>query len=124
MDQLAVPLGGLTLKNPLIAGAGEHLIEEAGVISALDAGAAVVVIKSTNEVQAAKDSTKAGGQASGASMRQALLSLPAAPAFIPALSMSGSRKPPGSIARRRRGTPMSRPASSSATSTMRSAWPA
>jgi dihydroorotate dehydrogenase (NAD+) catalytic subunit len=54
-DQLAVPLGGLTLKNPLIAGAGEHLIEEAGVRRALNAGAAVVVIKSTNEVQAAKD---------------------------------------------------------------------
>lgn len=51
---LAVTVGALRLKNPLIAGAAEHLIEEAGVRAALRAGAAVVVMKSTNEVEAAK----------------------------------------------------------------------
>ena len=49
-----VTIGALRLKNPLIAGAAEHLIEEAGVRAALHAGAAVVVMKSTNEVEAAK----------------------------------------------------------------------
>jgi dihydroorotate dehydrogenase (NAD+) catalytic subunit len=49
-----VTIGKLRLKNPLVAGAAEHLIEEAGVRAALKAGAAVVVMKSTNEVQAAK----------------------------------------------------------------------
>ncbi len=51
---LGVTIGALRLKNPLIAGAAEHLIEEAGVRAALHAGAAVVVMKSTNEVDAAK----------------------------------------------------------------------
>ena len=51
---LDVSIGALRLKNPLIAGAAEHLIEEAGVRAALNAGAAVVVMKSTNEVEAAK----------------------------------------------------------------------
>jgi len=52
--QLDVTIGKLRLKNPLIAGAAEHLIEEGGVRAALKAGAAVVVMKSTNEVEAAK----------------------------------------------------------------------
>ena len=52
--ELGVTIGALRLKNPLIAGAAEHLIEEAGVRAALRAGAAVVVMKSTNEVEAAK----------------------------------------------------------------------
>ena len=51
---LDVTIGALRLKNPLIAGAAEHLIEEAGVRRAINAGAAVVVMKSTNEVEAAK----------------------------------------------------------------------
>jgi dihydroorotate dehydrogenase (NAD+) catalytic subunit len=51
---LSVTIGALHLKNPLIAGAAEHLIEEAGVRRALAAGASVVVMKSTNEVEAAK----------------------------------------------------------------------
>jgi dihydroorotate dehydrogenase len=51
---LEVTIGALRLKNPLIAGAAEHLIEESGVRSALSAGAAVVVMKSTNEVEAGK----------------------------------------------------------------------
>src|ERR1700756_5604312 len=54
-SELDVSVGRLRLKNPLIAGAAEHLIEEAGVRRALAAGAAVVVMKSTNEVPAAKD---------------------------------------------------------------------
>ena len=49
-----VTIGSLRLKNPLIAGAAEHLIEETGVRAALAAGASVVVMKSTNEVEAAK----------------------------------------------------------------------
>jgi dihydroorotate dehydrogenase (NAD+) catalytic subunit len=51
---LSVSIGKLRLKNPLIAGAAEHLIEEAGVRAALKSGAAMVVMKSTNEVAAAK----------------------------------------------------------------------
>src|SRR5579871_417767 len=51
---LDVTIGKLRLKNPLIAGAAEHLIEESGVRAALKAGASVVVMKSTNEVEAAK----------------------------------------------------------------------
>jgi dihydroorotate dehydrogenase (NAD+) catalytic subunit len=52
---LRVSIGSLALKNPVIAGAGEHLIEASGVRSALQAGASVVVMKSVNEVQAGKD---------------------------------------------------------------------
>jgi dihydroorotate dehydrogenase len=51
---LDITIGALRLKNPLVAGAAEHLIEDAGVRAALRAGAAVVVMKSTNEVDAAK----------------------------------------------------------------------
>jgi dihydroorotate dehydrogenase (NAD+) catalytic subunit len=52
--ETGVTIGALRLKNPLIAGAAEHLIEEAGVRAALKSGAAVVVMKSTNEVVAGK----------------------------------------------------------------------
>src|SRR5271163_4134037 len=52
--ELDINVGALRLKNPLIAGAAEHLIEEAGVLRALSAGASVVAMKSTNEVEAAK----------------------------------------------------------------------
>lgn len=52
---MSVKIGSIALKNPLIAGAAEHLIEEAGIEQALTAGASVVVMKSTNEAQAAKD---------------------------------------------------------------------
>jgi dihydroorotate dehydrogenase len=48
-------VGALTLKNPLIAAAAEHLIDEAGVRRALAAGAGAVVVKSINEREAAKD---------------------------------------------------------------------
>lgn len=50
-----VRLGGVLLKNPVLAGSGEHLIEAAGIRSALDAGAACVFMKSTNESQAARE---------------------------------------------------------------------
>jgi dihydroorotate dehydrogenase len=50
-----VRLGGISLKNPVLAGSGEHLIEAAGIRSALDAGAACVFMKSTNESQAARE---------------------------------------------------------------------
>jgi dihydroorotate dehydrogenase (NAD+) catalytic subunit len=48
-------VSALTLKNPLIAAAAEHLIEEAGVRRAIRAGAGAVVVKSVNEREAAKD---------------------------------------------------------------------
>jgi dihydroorotate dehydrogenase len=51
---LSVPVGAVTLKNPVICGAGEHLIEAAGVESALQAGAGAIVIKSVNESEAAR----------------------------------------------------------------------
>lgn len=51
---LAVTVGGLTLKNPVIAGSGESTMDLEGLKAAVDAGAAAVVAKSTNESQAAK----------------------------------------------------------------------
>jgi dihydroorotate dehydrogenase (NAD+) catalytic subunit len=50
----AVRIGRTSLKNPVIAAAGEHLIDAEGVRAALRSGAAAVVIKSTNESAAAK----------------------------------------------------------------------
>ena len=52
--RLKISLGSLSLKNPLICGSGEHLIEEAGIIKALKSGAAAVVAKSTNESKLAR----------------------------------------------------------------------
>ena len=43
------------MKNPLIAAAAEHLIDADGVRRALRAGAGAVVVKSTNESQAARE---------------------------------------------------------------------
>jgi len=51
---LSVHVGGLALKNPVIAAAGEHLQTASGIRAALDQGAAVVVAKSINETYAAK----------------------------------------------------------------------
>jgi dihydroorotate dehydrogenase (NAD+) catalytic subunit len=48
-------VGRTRLKNPVIAGAAEHLIDAEGVRRALRAGASAVVAKSTNESQAARD---------------------------------------------------------------------
>jgi dihydroorotate dehydrogenase len=52
---LTTRIGALTLKNPLIAAAAEHLIDEAGVRRALSAGAGAVVVKSINEREGGKD---------------------------------------------------------------------
>jgi dihydroorotate dehydrogenase (NAD+) catalytic subunit len=52
---LTTRVGALTLKNPLIAAAAEHLIDEAGVRRAIAAGAGAVVVKSINEREAGKD---------------------------------------------------------------------
>ena len=53
--RLRVRVGTLALKNPVICASGEHVMTEAGIRAALDAGAAVVVAKSINESQAARD---------------------------------------------------------------------
>jgi dihydroorotate dehydrogenase (NAD+) catalytic subunit len=49
-----VSVGGLELKNPLIAGSGEATMDRQGIMSALEVGVAAVVAKSTNESRAAK----------------------------------------------------------------------
>jgi dihydroorotate dehydrogenase (NAD+) catalytic subunit len=48
-------IGAVELKNPLIAAAAEHFIDHEGIRRAIGAGAGAVVVKSTNESQAAKD---------------------------------------------------------------------
>ena len=52
---LSVRIGAVTLKNPIIAGPAEHLIEASGILRALDAGVGAVVVKSNNESEGAKD---------------------------------------------------------------------
>jgi dihydroorotate dehydrogenase (NAD+) catalytic subunit len=54
-DRLRTKVGAVELKNPLIAAAAEHLIDAGGVRRALAAGVGAVVVKSTNESQAARD---------------------------------------------------------------------
>jgi dihydroorotate dehydrogenase (NAD+) catalytic subunit len=54
-DKLRTNIGRVTLKNPLIAGSAEHLIEADGVRRAFKAGAGAVVVKSVNESDAARD---------------------------------------------------------------------
>jgi dihydroorotate dehydrogenase len=54
-DRLRTSVGTVELKNPLIAAAAEHLIDAEGVRRALAAGVGAVVVKSTNESQAARD---------------------------------------------------------------------
>ena len=51
---LTIRLGRVALKNPVICGAGEHVVSAAGIRAALAAGAAAVVVKSTNESEAAR----------------------------------------------------------------------
>ena len=53
-SRLETRFGGVRLKNPVIAAAAEHLIEPAGIRAAIAAGAGAVVVKSTNESEAAK----------------------------------------------------------------------
>ncbi|SEE38834.1 dihydroorotate dehydrogenase (NAD+) catalytic subunit [Rhizobiales bacterium GAS191] len=54
-SRLHTRIGRTALKNPLIAAAAEHMIDEEGVRRAILAGAGAVVVKSTNESPAAKD---------------------------------------------------------------------
>ena len=54
-DRLITTVGRVTLKNPLIAGSAEHMIDADGVRRALQSGAGAVVVKSTNESMAARD---------------------------------------------------------------------
>jgi dihydroorotate dehydrogenase (NAD+) catalytic subunit len=51
---LTTSVGRVDLKNPLIAGSAEHMIDAEGVRRALKAGAGAVVVKSTNESEAAR----------------------------------------------------------------------
>jgi dihydroorotate dehydrogenase (NAD+) catalytic subunit len=51
---LETQIGPVRLKNPVIAGSAEHLIDAEGVRRAIRAGAGAVVVKSTNESQAAR----------------------------------------------------------------------
>jgi len=53
MTRLATTVGAFPLLNPVICGAGEPLMTEAGIRAALRAGAAGVIAKSVNEQQAA-----------------------------------------------------------------------
>jgi dihydroorotate dehydrogenase len=53
-SSMEVKVGSVRLKNPVLCGAGEHLIEAEGMRSALDKGAAAVFMKSTNESEAAR----------------------------------------------------------------------
>jgi dihydroorotate dehydrogenase len=53
-NRLAVNVGKIALKNPVICGAGEATMTEEGIRAALRAGAGAVIAKSTNETDAAK----------------------------------------------------------------------
>jgi dihydroorotate dehydrogenase (NAD+) catalytic subunit len=55
MTRLHIAVGRTALKNPLIAGPAEHLIEAGGVRCALRAGAGAVVVKSINESERGRD---------------------------------------------------------------------
>jgi dihydroorotate dehydrogenase (NAD+) catalytic subunit len=55
MASLPTTFGRVTLKNPLIAGSAEHLIEADGVRRALKADVGAVVVKSVNESESARD---------------------------------------------------------------------
>lgn len=50
----SVALGDVTLKNPVIAGSAEHLIEAAGIRRAIESGVGAVVVKSANEAEGGK----------------------------------------------------------------------
>jgi dihydroorotate dehydrogenase (NAD+) catalytic subunit len=55
MARLNVTIGRTALKNPVIAGSAEHLIEAGGVRGALRAGVGAVVVKSINETERGRD---------------------------------------------------------------------
>lgn len=52
--ELAVTLGQVRLRNPLICGAGEHVASLDALVAAVEAGAAAVVAKSANETDAGR----------------------------------------------------------------------
>ena len=56
---LSVTVAGVELKNPVVAGSGEATASGEAIRAAVDAGAAAVVAKSTNESQAAKEQLRA-----------------------------------------------------------------
>jgi dihydroorotate dehydrogenase len=49
VPELATQLGSVSLKTPVVCGAGEHVADDRGLRAAVDAGAAAVVAKSANE---------------------------------------------------------------------------
>jgi dihydroorotate dehydrogenase len=49
VPELGTQLGSLSLKTPVVCGAGEHVADDEGLRAAVDAGAAAVVAKSANE---------------------------------------------------------------------------
>lgn len=53
-DRLSVSVGGVELVNPIVCGAGEHMITAGGVRAAMAAGAGAVVVKSASESEAAR----------------------------------------------------------------------
>ncbi|MBD9443313.1 dihydroorotate dehydrogenase [Pseudomonas sp. PDM04] len=55
MTRLTTTIGRLTLKNPVICGAGEQTMTADAIRAALASGAGAVVAKSTNESAAAKE---------------------------------------------------------------------
>ena len=55
MTRLTTTIGRLTLKNPVICGAGEQTMTADAIRAALASGAGAVVAKSTNESTAAKE---------------------------------------------------------------------
>lgn len=63
MADLRVTVAGLELRNPVIAGSGEATATGEQIRACLDAGAAAVVAKSTNESEAAKAQLRAADYA-------------------------------------------------------------
>ena len=55
VDPLVTTVGRTTLRNPIIAGPADHLIDGEGVRRAIKSGVGAVVLKSINETQNAKD---------------------------------------------------------------------
>jgi dihydroorotate dehydrogenase (NAD+) catalytic subunit len=49
VPELGTQLGSISLKSPVVCGAGEHVADEQSLRAAVDAGAAAVVAKSANE---------------------------------------------------------------------------
>ncbi|PLP56634.1 dihydroorotate dehydrogenase [Mesorhizobium loti] len=89
MADLRVQVGRTSLKNPVIAAPGEHLIEAAGIRSAILAGAGAVVGKSINESLAAKSQLRRAEYAAlGPDWSQVPWG-PAAPVGTTVLSRSG-----------------------------------